>query len=457
MRKIFVFTVLMMLSAFMTAQNTNKVAVMEVKAYDGVKQMHAVMIRGGLETAVGNTPGYEVYDRSNFEAIMQEQNFQRSGAVRDSDIKRLGELAGVQYIIVPEASAGDGQIYILVKMLDVETGKFGGVKEKLCEASSQEIKNACAELGKALFDTGTQGQKSKTDVATTSDKTTTTQKKTTPVMTSGPVKNEFSVSETKKVEFSKGNLQYQASTGTWRFAEHPWDYIGQDNEKIGKRYSGWIDLFGWGTSGYNEKYPYMTSKTATDYGDGKKDITSTNYDWGVYNKISNGGDKKWRTLTKDEWDYVFNKRTTRTGIRYAKAVVNGVNGMILLPDNWDDGIFELFYTNKHDAEFNDNIISQTEWKEKFETNGAVFLPAAGSRYGNKDLLPKQYRPESIISSSVGTVGRYWSTTSSDFDLKMPWATAYSVGFGGSYFTKLRTDASDGRYDGNSVRLVTDVK
>lgn len=46
----------------------------------------------------------------------------------------------------------------------------------------------------------------------------------------------FSVSEGRQVRFSKGNLQYQASTGTWRFAEHQYDYVGRDNEKISETY-----------------------------------------------------------------------------------------------------------------------------------------------------------------------------------------------------------------------------
>ena len=36
----------------------------------------------------------------------------------------------------------------------------------------------------------------------------------------GVINGLFSVSSTKKVYFSQGNLQYQASTNTWRFAEN---------------------------------------------------------------------------------------------------------------------------------------------------------------------------------------------------------------------------------------------
>lgn len=58
----------------------------------------------------------------------------------------------------------------------------------------------------------------------------------------GIVNGEFSVSPTNKVYFSKGNLQYQASTNSWRFAERQWNYIGETNQNISDSYDGWIDL-----------------------------------------------------------------------------------------------------------------------------------------------------------------------------------------------------------------------
>lgn len=152
MKKILLFSALIMLSAFVMAQNIKKVAVWETKCTDNsITSFQSTMVRGGMETAVGNTPGYKVYDRSSFDAIMKEQNFQRSGAVSDEDIKRMGVMAGVQYIIVPEATADGNEFYILVKMLDVETGEFGAVYEELCGPSGSEIRQACSNLGAQLF------------------------------------------------------------------------------------------------------------------------------------------------------------------------------------------------------------------------------------------------------------------------------------------------------------------
>jgi hypothetical protein len=166
----------------------------------------------------------------------------------------------------------------------------------------------------------------------------------------------YSISPTQKVHFSQGNLQYQPSTNSWRFAGNQWDVIDKSNEAIPLTYTDWIDSFRWGT------------------GDNPiKDSDS----W-VYNDFIDWGSRlvgEWRTLTKEEWEYVFNNRSTASGIRYAKATVNGVNGVILLPDNWSKSIYNLNGTNESCASCDKNKVSASEWINVFSPAGAVFLPA----------------------------------------------------------------------------------
>lgn len=174
----------------------------------------------------------------------------------------------------------------------------------------------------------------------------------------------FSVSNTKKVYFSKGNLQYQASTNMWRFAEHQYDYNGDyiaTNSSITTE-DKWIDLFGYGTSGYDGKYPYMNNSNSGDYY--TSDIFGTNYDWGVYNRISNGGNKPglWRTLTYDEWNYLLFKRKNANE-KKKQTTIGDIYGWVLLPDNWE----------KPKRVSLSSTLTIREWK-KLEDSGAVFLP-----------------------------------------------------------------------------------
>ena len=281
----------------------------------------------------------------------------------------------------------------------------------------------------------------------------------------------FSVSGTQQVRFSRGNLQFRKRGKEWRFAENQWDYVGEENANVGSsNYAGWIDLFGWGTSGYHDqKDPHnifyrpwdcynSTEEEPLPYGDNNygfgpstgmesPDLTgsSANYDWGVYNSISNGGDAPnlWRTLTCDEWSYVFVTRTTPSGQRFAKANVNGVNGVILLPDEWSADCYELNHVNLAETGFEDNPVSASQWN-LMEQHGAVFLPAAGLRYtgvsnGGWSVL---------LVNGFGDFGNYWSVT--HHSAGCSWGLHFGEGFcgAGNYGR---------RFYGQSVRLVKDVR
>jgi hypothetical protein len=145
----------------------------------------------------------------------------------------------------------------------------------------------------------------------------------------GALKGKFTVNANgDQVVFSKGNLQYQAVSetdgGTWKFADKQTTFLDKGpNIAISGTNRGWIDLFGWGT-GDN---PTNASTDNADY--------STFVDWGN-NMVSNGGNAAglWRTLTADEWMYIFHGRRDADQL-IGTGTVNGVKGVILLPDKWE--------------------------------------------------------------------------------------------------------------------------
>ena len=205
----------------------------------------------------------------------------------------------------------------------------------------------------------------------------------------------FSISETRQVVFSPGNLQYCPKKDIWRFAEKQYDYIGEENIYISQDYEGWIDLFGWGT-GNN---PTLHTIDTQDY--------ATFTDWGI-NSISGYPQNTWRTLTNDEWDYLINKRPNACAY-YTVAQVNGTNGLILLPDNWTAPKDIVIASGMNTYVPGDDLYAAyqtftvSEWK-KLEKNGAVFLPAAGSRY------PADFYGTEINTSYFQEIGKYWTST-----------------------------------------------
>lgn len=262
----------------------------------------------------------------------------------------------------------------------------------------------------------------------------------------GLLAGKFSVSATKQVQFSQGNLQAVVGGGyapdyyyasSWKFAEHQWDYIGNAPAGPYFKTGNTVDLFGWvGSNADNNRFGYglCASTNDNDYGN---TISALKSDWGTL-AITNGGNTPnfgWRTLTKDEWVYLFNTRTTTSGIRYAKATVNNVKGVILLPDDWNASYHALTSADTKTAAYTSNEITAAEWASDFEAHGAVFLPAAGHREGTS-------------VSSVNSSGHYWSSTSDGIN------DAYQVFFDNS---GLNPSSNPNRYYGCSVRLVRDVE
>lgn len=258
---------------------------------------------------------------------------------------------------------------------------------------------------------------------------------------SGALNGVFSVSENTQVNFSKGNLQYigTATTPYWKFAEHQWDYFGSTQNGASQNVDR--DLFGFAASGHNHGavcyQPWSTSTNNSDYyayGSSTYNLydQSSKADWG-YNAIANGGNQEnqWRTLTKNEWVYLFNTRTTLSGIRYAKATVNNVNGVILFPDNWNASNYTLNYYNN--AYYDDNTVSLSDWTNVLEPAGAVFLPASGYRSGSS-------------TEGVNYNGDYYSSSVYNSN------SAYILNFDGGSLNPQFT-AGDGRCYGRAVRLV----
>ena len=247
---------------------------------------------------------------------------------------------------------------------------------------------------------------------------------------SEPLEGVFSVSKDKKVGFAKGNLRYSKDANWndhWSLAEHQYDILGVDNlesqevNQYGNRFPSedHLDLFCWSAGNSNNgtayTYPYDSYYT----GDFKE--------WGTQTAFTDIYGFGWSTMTKDEWTYLLSERENAATLK-SFATVNGVKGLVLLPDEWNapDGV----------------IISEemtTEQWATIENTGAVFLPAAGTLTVNMDSKTV------ATVNDVNVVGSYWSSTPSETDVN-----AFSMTFTES---EVKPAVDIYRRIGSAVRLV----
>ncbi len=284
------------------------------------------------------------------------------------------------------------------------------------------------------------------------------------------LEGQFSVSATRHVRFAKGNLRYQASTGTWDFNEHQYDVLGTgggNRTKSGREtQSAWIDLFGFATSGWSGSgaiayQPWDTIKISRYYGppSGYSAVGDYAYcDWG---KSFYAG---FRLPTYAEWHYVIYERTNCRNLRGAGTLF-GVPGVFLLPDGWN---------------WADLPTSLAAAKAAYDHNGDgvadgfTFVPATG------DTGAQKYTANVIVNNTSGQ--NFWKLLEDAGVVFMPsngWRDGTTVNYDGGlhyYTSTVEVNGMDiylmhfregpgfrdptlvsQRYYGRSVRLVKDVE
>ena len=227
----------------------------------------------------------------------------------------------------------------------------------------------------------------------------------------GTLRGLFTINAATKeaVHFSQGNLQYIGSAGDgsatntgayWQLASSQIEYFGNNGQK-----SSTIqldrDMFCWGTSGYNHGahfyrpwegkpmaghwsdyyYPYGANVNLYD--------ENGTADWG-YNKITNGGndENQWRTLTWNEWRYVFLTRPNTTfedgvhigvpNARFIRGYVDGKSVIMIFPDSFKapDGV-SITLGNVNVTNATGGCTVTGDFRDKMEAAGVVFLVHLG--------------------------------------------------------------------------------
>ena len=153
MKKFLLLCLLATWSIIGYAQETKKVAILEVVDKEGkLSYDQKLMMRANLARAVTNTKGFEAYDRSDIDEIFKEHSFQRTGNVSAKQIKKLGEMTGAAYILVVEGVlTRDEKIFATAKILNVETTLVDRTDNVTMGIATSAIQRGCRSLASKMF------------------------------------------------------------------------------------------------------------------------------------------------------------------------------------------------------------------------------------------------------------------------------------------------------------------
>ena len=280
----------------------------------------------------------------------------------------------------------------------------------------------------------------------------------------GPLPGVFSVSDSKKVRFSPGNLYVKKDdSGNWNLnfydeqyacnsLNSTWTWNTQTKRPISKD-DNESDLFSWGYGEWSEKL-YSPKSDAKSYVEGHDDPEkdgeqfSKIEDWGY---AFGGESSVWRTLNADEWEYLFGKSTKRNGKYKCGVTVCGhPNCVVLLPDDWkwEGAVGADWQKNTMGVfEYSDSEKLTVKWSS-MEAAGAVCLPAAGYSTGS-------------IVMGVELYCAYWTSSGTSEYVYCEGEEEYFEGKDFAYYLWIANGGVNSRdfserMQGNSVRLVTDV-
>ncbi len=271
----------------------------------------------------------------------------------------------------------------------------------------------------------------------------------------------FSVSDTRKVRFSRGNL-WCDGTGDGYSDQNPvikfWDFEKKQYESTpsndwGARSISHISHFMFCNDISNSVCltSYNSLIEAGNYNGPlftNADETTPNPDFAV-----NGQQGVWRVLSGGpggEWEYLIEKRQQAN--RFAKAKVHGWNGLLIFPDGYSlpsgyssEGGTGMCKVNDGGVDYPGSDIPEETWSE-METAGVVFLTAAGYRQstgpeaGNRNAINVNKSAGYKSSSNAPSSSRF----PRDFEL-------YFI------FNDVDTSASISKFDAEPFRLVTECQ
>lgn len=142
--------ILIYLFIAMTLFAQPKVAVLDAVIPDTMDSSVIVPVTDKIVEELVASGKYTVLDRINIEQVLQEKEFQLSGVVKDTEIKKAGEYLGADLVVVARVSRIENTFFISAKMIDVKTGAITAQTSDQQEGSVAILISIAQNVGRKL-------------------------------------------------------------------------------------------------------------------------------------------------------------------------------------------------------------------------------------------------------------------------------------------------------------------
>ncbi len=145
---LFLAVMVFILYAESVPETKSNIAVMTLKAGNGISEGEAELITDRLRTELFKTGLVNVMEREQMQEILKEQGFQQSGACSDDAcMVEMGQLLGVSSMVAGSLGKLGGLFMLNLRIIEIKTGKISAVVSKDVKG---DIENVVGEIPPAV-------------------------------------------------------------------------------------------------------------------------------------------------------------------------------------------------------------------------------------------------------------------------------------------------------------------
>ena len=110
------------------------------------------IIREEISSIIVNAKGFSIFERHLINKVLEENKFQMSGLVDDSQVSEIGKKIGANYVIISTVTPIGKNYYVSCKMIEVLTARIDKQKTGMTKYGLDDLIEVTQDIISTMFD-----------------------------------------------------------------------------------------------------------------------------------------------------------------------------------------------------------------------------------------------------------------------------------------------------------------